>query len=64
MKNKTEIRDLQEQHKELDRLTTDLEKGRANDRTTGGKYDLVELKKEKLAIKDKINKLRQQQETS
>jgi uncharacterized protein YdcH (DUF465 family) len=64
MKNKTEIRDLQERHKELDRLTTDLEKGRANDRTTGGKYDLVELKKEKLAIKDKINKLRQQQETS
>ena len=64
MKNKTEIRELQDQHKKLDRLTTDLEKGRANDRTTGGKYDLVELKKEKLAIKDKINKLRQQQETS
>ena len=62
MKNKTEIRDLQEKHKKLDRLTTDLEKGRANDRTTSGKYDLVELKKEKLAIKDKINKLRQQKE--
>jgi uncharacterized protein YdcH (DUF465 family) len=62
MKNKTEIRDLQEQHKKLDRLTTDLEKGRSNDRTTSGKYDLVELKKEKLAIKDKINKLRQQKE--
>jgi uncharacterized protein YdcH (DUF465 family) len=64
MKNKTEIRELQEKHKQLDRLTTDLEKGRANDRTTGGKYDLVELKKEKLAIKDKINQLRIQQENT
>ena len=63
MKNKTEIRELQEKHKQLDRLTTDLEKGRANDRTTGGKYDLVELKKE-LAIKDKINQLRIQQKST
>ncbi len=58
MKNKTEIRDLQEEHKKLDRETTDLEKGRNSDRSTTTKYSLVELKKAKLAIKDKINFLR------
>ena len=50
------IRTLQERHKELDRLTTDHEKDRGHDRSTKGKWDLVELKKEKLAIRDEINK--------
>tara|TARA_B110001454_G_C12440502_1_gene317606 strand:+ start:341 stop:538 length:198 start_codon:yes stop_codon:yes gene_type:complete len=59
MKNKTEIRELQEEHKRLDRETTDLEKGRNGDRTTKSKYNLMGLKKAKLAIKDKINFLRQ-----
>jgi len=58
MKNKTEIRELQDEHKKLDRETTDLEKARHGDRTTKSKYMLVELKKAKLAIKDKINLLR------
>ena len=58
MKNKTEIRELQEKHKKLDKLTTDLEKDRQTDRSTTSKYDLMGLKKAKLAIKDKINLLR------
>jgi uncharacterized protein YdcH (DUF465 family) len=61
MKNKTEIRELQDQHKKLDRETTDLEKARLGDRTTKSKYTLVELKKAKLAIKDKINFLRKKE---
>jgi|TARA_B110000438_G_C15629536_1_gene570343 uncharacterized protein YdcH (DUF465 family) len=62
MKNKTEIRELQEEHKKLDRETTDLEKARHGDRTTKSKYNLLGLKKAKLAIKDKINFLKSKKE--
>jgi len=58
MKNKTGIRELQEEHKRLDQLTTDLEKDRQGDRSTLSKYNLMRLKKTKLAIKDKINFIR------
>ena len=58
MKNKTGIRELQEEHKRLDRLTTDHEKDRQGDRSTLLKYNLMRLKKTKLAIKDKINFIR------
>ena len=51
MKNKTGIRELQEEHKRLNRLTTDLEKDRQGDRSTSSKYDLMRLKKTKLSIK-------------
>jgi uncharacterized protein YdcH (DUF465 family) len=58
MKNKTGIRELQEEHKRLDRLTADLEKDRQSDRSTLSKYNLMRLKKTKLAIKDNINFIR------
>ena len=63
MKNKTEIRELQEKHKKLDKLTTDLEKDRQTDRSTSSKFELMGLKKAKLAIKDKINLLRYNHES-
>jgi len=63
MKNKTEIRELQEKHKKLDKLTTDLEKDRQADRSTSSKFELMGLKKAKLAIKDKINLLRYNRES-
>ena len=62
MKNKTGIRELHEEHKRLNRLTTDLEKDRQGDRSTSSKYDLMRLKKTKLAIKDKINFFRHKSE--
>ena len=58
MKNKTGIRELEEEHKRLNRLNTDLEKDRQGDRSTLSKYNLMRLKKTKLAIKDKINFIR------
>jgi uncharacterized protein YdcH (DUF465 family) len=61
-KVKTEMRELQEQHKMLDRKTTDLEKERRANRSPTLKFELVELKKEKLKIRDKINNLRLLQE--
>tara|TARA_B100000809_G_scaffold236004_1_gene254645 strand:+ start:998 stop:1201 length:204 start_codon:yes stop_codon:yes gene_type:complete len=61
-KLKTEIRDLQKEHKKLDQQTTDLERDRQADRSTSSKYNLRGLKKAKLAIKDKINSLRYKQE--
>jgi len=63
-KIKTRIRSLQEKHKELDRLTTDAEQERNADRSTRGKWDLVELKKEKLRIRDEINRLRLEEKTA
>jgi uncharacterized protein YdcH (DUF465 family) len=61
MEAKTLIRlkHLQEKHKILDRECTDLEKVRDNDRTTAAKYELVEKKKEKLRIRDEINRIKQ-----
>ncbi len=61
-KVKTEIRELQEEHKMLDRKTTDLEKERRANRSAMLKMELVELKKEKLRVRDKINNLRLLQE--
>jgi len=61
-KLKTEIRDLQKEHKKLHQQTTNLEKDRQADRSTSSKYNLRGLKKAKLAIKDKINSLRHKQE--
>ena len=55
-KVKTRIRSLQEKHKELDRLTTDAEQDRNADRSTKGKWNLVELKKEKLAIRELLDR--------
>jgi len=46
----------------LDRKTTDLEKERRANRSPTLKFELVELKKEKLKIRDKINNLRLLQE--
>ena len=54
MKNKTGIRELQEEHKRLDRLITDLEKDRQGDRSTSSKYDLMRLKKPNWLLKTKL----------
>ena len=62
-KLKTEIRELQKEHKKLDEQTTDLEKDRQGNRSTLSKYNLLGLKKAKLAIKDKINLLRYNRES-
>lgn len=55
------IKSLQDKHKKLDREVTDLEAIREADRTTGSKYDLLTKKKEKLALRDEINRLKNQQ---
>mgnify|MGYP000535902472 FL=1 len=54
---------MKEKHKKLDKLTTDLEKDRQTDRSTSSKFELMGLKKAKLAIKDKINLLRYNRES-
>ena len=48
------IEDMQSRHKELDKLTTQLEKKREADRSTDFKNELQELKKKKLMLKDNI----------
>jgi len=48
------IEDMQSRHKELDKLTTQLEKKREADRSTDFKTELQELKKKKLMLKDNI----------
>ena len=50
-------KDLKKQHKQLEAKITKLTKTRLNDRTTGTWESLKELKKLKLQVKDKINKL-------
>lgn len=58
----TRIRALQEKHKILDREVTDLEDERNGDRTSSSKFELVKKKKEKLALRDEINRLKAKQE--
>jgi len=48
------IEDMQEKHKQLDKLTSQMEKKREADRSTEFKTELQELKKRKLILKDTI----------
>ncbi len=54
------LKDLKKQHKKIEVEIVRLTKTRLNDRTTGTWSELKELKKVKLQLKDKINKLSQQ----
>ena len=54
------LKDLKKQHKKIEVEIVRLTKTRLNDRTTGTWTELKELKKVKLQLKDKINKLSQQ----
>ena len=51
-------KELIKQHKKLDVEIKRLTKTRLNDRTSGSWKSLKELKKIKLQLKDKINKLK------
>ena len=52
------IKDLKKKHKQLEIQINKLTKTRLNDRTSGSWRSLKELKKVKLQLKDKINKLK------
>ena len=52
------IKDLKKKHKQLEIQINKLTKTRLNDRTSGSWRSLKELKKVKLRLKDKINKLK------
>ena len=52
------IKDLKKKHKQLENEIKKLTKTRLNDRTSGSWRSLKELKKVKLQLKDKINKLK------
>ena len=54
----TEINNLKKEHKKLETITKKTTKKRLNDRASDSWIDLRELKKLKLRIKDKINKLK------
>ena len=56
------IKSLQDKHKKLDREVTDLETIREADRTSSSKYQLLTKKKEKLALRDEINRLKIQRQ--
>jgi uncharacterized protein YdcH (DUF465 family) len=56
------IKSLQDKHKKLDREVTDLETIREADRTSSSKYELLTKKKEKLALRDEINRLKIQRQ--
>ncbi len=51
------IKDLTKQHKKLEAEIKKITKTRLNDRTSGSWKSLKELKKKKLQLKDKIEKL-------
>ena len=53
------LKDLKKKHKQLEVEIIKLTKTRLNDRTTGTWTELKSLKKVKLQLKDKINKLSQ-----
>ena len=53
------LKDLKKKHKQLEVEIIKLTKTRLNDRTTGSWTELKSLKKVKLQLKDKINKLSQ-----
>ena len=48
------IEDMQEKHKQLDKLTSQMEKKREADRSTEFKTELQELKERKLMLQDTI----------
>ena len=52
------IKDLKKKHKQLEIQINKLTKTRLNDRTSDSWQSLKELKKVKLQLKDKINKLK------
>ncbi len=54
----SEIKDLKKEHKKLEAITKRATKKRLNDRTSDSWIHLRELKKLKLSVKDKINKLK------
>jgi|TARA_B110000438_G_scaffold220136_1_gene213185 hypothetical protein len=54
----TEISDLKKEHKILESTTKKAIKKRLNDRASDSWTNLRELKKLKLILKDKINKLK------
>ena len=54
----SEIKDLKKEHKKLEAITKRTMKKRLNDRTSDSWMNLRELKKLKLRMKDKINKLK------
>jgi len=51
------VKDLIKQHKKLEIEIKRITKSRLNDRTSASWRNLKELKKKKLHLKDKINKL-------
>ena len=54
----SEIKDLKKEHKKLEAIIKRATKKRLNDRTSDSWINLIELKKLKLSVKDKINKLK------
>ena len=54
----SEVKDLIKKHKKLEFQINKISKLRLNDRTSRSWADLRELKKEKLNLKDKINKVK------
>ena len=54
----SELKDLIKKHKKLEVQINKISKLRLNDRTSKSWVDLRKLKKEKLNLKDKINKVR------
>ena len=54
----SEIQDLKKEHKKLEAITKRTAKKRLNDRASDSWINLRELKKLKLSVKDKINKLK------
>ena len=61
MKTMTRIEWLEKKHKELDELVEQLEKERETNRSFEHKSLLVKAKSDKLAIKDEIQLLRENQ---
>ena len=53
-----ELKDLKRKHKKLETLIKKATKKRLNDRTSDSWMNLRELKKLKLRLKDKINRLK------
>ena len=54
----SELKELKKEHKKLEAITKKATKKRLNDRTSDSWIDLRELKKLKLQVKDRINKLK------
>ena len=54
----TELKELKKEHKKIATTTKKTAKKRLNDRTSDSWKSLRDLKKLKLQIKDKINKLK------